>query len=291
MATERLKLSKKELSACSLTCKYWAKHLRRYIFRAITVRSREDWSTFVEFATSNIVKPNIGKFVEYFTLHQTVPSRPWVHLALICRPKGIFPSLHRLNVESQGASAMGAAPNSPLTLRSVYQDIPGSFPPLSADIAKFSLVNIHFSSFEDIMATVDSVACTTIYCQQLSWSNSDVLIPSYLPAAFSKVRRWRTSAKEVHIQQCAAYWPFLWMVVTTRPRGLHIKKSPLFVNPGELHRVFSLVQLACDNCSCSFCVKNGSQHSLFHPTSALAKPWYESCFLPCFASLGLVYTR
>lgn len=250
---QRLVLSKRELSTCCLTCKYWAAHLRRRIFVTVTIRSREDWVTFVHFATSTVFKPSIGVYVEYLTLQQTVPSEPWIHIPLICMPNGLTPSLYRLHVETKGISSGEERDLNPLTLRSVYQDIPGRFPPLSAQICNFYLTNIHFRSFEDIMATVDSADCKVVHCKELLWSDKSALTQLYSPVAFGKVRRWKTSAKEVHIHQCPAYWPFLWILVTTRPRHLHVKQKPLFVQPTELQRILSLLQFVCDDCSCSFC--------------------------------------
>ena len=88
-----LRLTKRQLSSCSLTCKYWARRCRPLLFISITLATRDDALTLLEF----MHRPSCyaAAWTETLHLHQREPSYPWTHL-IYMRAAQDLPNLQRV---------------------------------------------------------------------------------------------------------------------------------------------------------------------------------------------------
>lgn len=76
------KAAKKRVSACSLTCLYWAQLCRPHIFSTITLCSLQDIRDIQAFATSSCHFPRLTPMTMYigrFVVEHRLGSRPWIH--------------------------------------------------------------------------------------------------------------------------------------------------------------------------------------------------------------------
>lgn len=71
----------KNVTACSLTCVYWAHICRRALFWAVWIKNYEDMCAFAVLVANTPAKfTPISKHVGYATIVQRVEDRPWLHL-------------------------------------------------------------------------------------------------------------------------------------------------------------------------------------------------------------------
>lgn len=74
----------KSVTACSLTCVYWARICRQKLFRSVSFKNYKDMCAFQSLVINTPTRfTPISEYVLYAVLVQRVGDRPWLHLLLM----------------------------------------------------------------------------------------------------------------------------------------------------------------------------------------------------------------
>lgn len=122
---ERRTESKRALSQCSLTCRFWASRCQPRIFEHITLRSLEDVNTLLGFPHT------IRQYITDLSLDEKEPCIPWTHHVYSYRTARtpVFSRAMSLAHILDGA----CTPTSVRTLRSLHHSLPRRTPILYKD--------------------------------------------------------------------------------------------------------------------------------------------------------------
>lgn len=158
---EPLRISKPEMGACALTCRYWAILIRPRMFNQVAVNSKTRAELFVAFLRSSM-DPSfaLGNCIKSLWLRPQLSDEPWIHLIFFA--KSYLPKITTISVSMQGSMPAWNAdtPSSPITMRSIHSLLPRAFPNSlsafpSSGALRFS--NVHFRNAGDVNAAVRSV--------------------------------------------------------------------------------------------------------------------------------------
>lgn len=257
-----LQLSKRELGACSLTCRAWAVRLRGVLFAKLTLRSREDVSPFFSLCTSSFAGRRTGPLVQALELHQDLASLSWIHLVTVFAPRHLVPNLRFLHVvlhDSRNASGQ----YNPLPSGSPYPGLPRSFPWRACKYATLhiSLKNLCIRRPADLLPLVDfrlhdklfvggprtlSLSSVQFYG---STSASELKVGGKLGQQNRNGVLWPNE-----IIDCPVVWPLVWLFVTapSLARKVHDPRL-IYIAPAQLRTVTALVEDTLDKCRCIIC--------------------------------------
>ncbi|KAI0798703.1 hypothetical protein BC629DRAFT_243213 [Irpex lacteus] len=145
----------KDITACSLTCVYWARICRERIFKKIWIKNYEDLCAFSSLASSTPkgFKP-ISALAERATLVLHIADRPWLHL-LRLQPSLIpemplvrnYASIHFRIIDS--SSADSDTPRRP-TYRCVFSGLPRALPASCHQCDDLTIRNPYFQTERDV---------------------------------------------------------------------------------------------------------------------------------------------
>ncbi|KIP03934.1 hypothetical protein PHLGIDRAFT_15538 [Phlebiopsis gigantea 11061_1 CR5-6] len=267
---------KRILGTCSLTCRYWAAYIRPFIFAKLALKSREDMSSFL--AVMKGSKPTffevaISKYVKELYLLQTVPSDPWIPLLLNFTPKTDLPNLTQINVLTSCELSAESDMNTTSTRSIYYQDLPVALPAAHIwRLSRHSITSIHFRTFKDALAVITSFDSARTDCVGITWAQPAALLPESPPASVRTAPRWAGGDKIIRVLGCAAVWPFVWALVTTRRVAGPAACRPLFVEGAQLPTVLRLVRCLADGCTCSRCAVAHAKEGLFYRVGKYRDP-------------------
>lgn len=90
----------KNVTACSLTCVYWAQICRPALFHSVCIKNYEDMRAFSSLVSSTPQRFHpISKYIQYAALDQRVGDRPWIHLLQMQPSLSLFRSDVLLNIK------------------------------------------------------------------------------------------------------------------------------------------------------------------------------------------------
>ncbi|GJE96662.1 hypothetical protein PsYK624_128630 [Phanerochaete sordida] len=235
LPTATFSRSKKELkrylSNVSLVCRYWAQNIRAAIFEELQLQSPEDAHQLLAFARNVTLDMSVGRYVREITLETTLPCTPWLHLVVHTLPRALFPRLERY---TYGFSPDTKNKYGWFAPRNVFVGLPRALPVPRLPVRP-RLKWLDFAHFADLVAFVDSLFAArahpaggdapfrfnTLSFYYVTWADNGEQVPAQVPQAFVGARRyWRKRVGDVHVVNCSAAWPLLWLLVRTeRPRG------------------------------------------------------------------------
>lgn len=224
-----LHITKKQLSSCSMTCRYWANKCRPNIFHDLTLSSRTDARTLLSFIEDPESK--IGSWIASLALKQREPSIPWTHLIYASR------SLldHGVSITHE---LSGSSPKLPLRIRSLHPSVPRPLPLLFHRCHDVHLLDLHFQSFLDLVDLTGQLTDpVSLRCTNLTWTNSPC------GDAHELQKGTRRLINSVLLEDCNEHWPFVWLCVTAkRPQQQRADNSVPYIAPIDLQHVAEIVR-------------------------------------------------
>ena len=196
-----LRLRKKSLVACALTCSYWAKILRPFIFERITLRGPEDLTFLQELISLR------GDAIAHaiHDLHIQEIDSPWIHRALSTLPRKLLEVVFlRLSTAiSEKHANYNARPPAFFNL----------LPALCSQFKKvehLKLEGFRFNTFAAFATCVSSFeAITCLECSRITWAQPPRDGTLTTRAGWLLVRANAISVSEP--------WPLAWLF-TANPR-------------------------------------------------------------------------
>ena len=202
----RDRLTRRQVSSCSLTCRYWSDNCRQILFRDLTLTSLDDARTLITFVKTP--GSNIKSWLRFLTLIQTEPSVPWTHL-IYMHLLHVLPRSLVLTHQLKSGPSTG-----PLRIRSLHYAIPRQIPGLFLRCSELHITDLHFRSFLDLIELIGKMKGLVILrCQNLTWEEPP------RAAAPELRRRRRFLVEHILLENCSKHWPFLWLTLTARPPG------------------------------------------------------------------------
>lgn len=161
---DSLMLNKRDLGRCSLVCQYWARILRKKIFRTLTITSRAEAETLLSFVTRPLVhKHSIARLIRGLTLKQNIHDYPWIHRILFSTRHIVGLANISITVEADAARSTQASAI-PRPLRTILPQLPRTLPPstlLVPHVTYCTIRNATFSHVGDINAILRSLLMAT----------------------------------------------------------------------------------------------------------------------------------
>lgn len=192
---------KDDLSACSLTCKYWYKIFQPYIFWEITLRTKQD--TLELLSLVGAPGSNLRHHIQQLRIYQEDRQIAWLHLVFSSRNK--LPNCRAVVLDLDNPLRLTSAQS----LTSIHYILPRTLPSMFSDVHSFSLSSHTFRSFAELTRLVRSMPnLTTLACDKVAWSN---------PAEAS-LRPLRFAPRLQHISaiECQETGPLLHLFATTK---------------------------------------------------------------------------
>ena len=241
------------LSRWSLTCRYWAKHCRPYLFRRLALRSREDAMAFCQIIRSTVDGTPVGTHVRELMLHMKWSDPPWVQLIWLSTSATVVPSLWFIGANISSAVSLETRSS---TRHALHFGTPKSYPTSSIRARRYVhwvIQGLHLEAFRDVIAIVTSTGADHLtFNRMLRWADTDTLTPtSAISSVLSKPRR-RIRLNMVRIINCTPEWPFLLLFLTIRPgatlmRG--IETRPVFVSAATAPTLLAIAIVLLDDYS------------------------------------------
>lgn len=238
-----------QLKACSLVNRYWAAHIRPFIFYIASVDSRRSALALLSFVGSDTIKPNIGTHIrELHLFFETARDLPWLHIIWNLLFKGTLPHAKYVSLltDGDGTKAM----RSPF-----YGNLPRFVPSIHTAM-KHRLFRTEFRRFRDLLYCINSIDAQWVFCMRVSWLEDASLLSSDINTPAHARHHSIHTDREIELEYCTAVSPFVWSLVTTQPRGLDVPYSQhyrAYVHSDQVHAVLQLVQYFSDDCRCSCC--------------------------------------
>lgn len=249
MGRVRSMLARRDILRCSLTCRYWASHIRPDIFRVLRLGTYADASTLVTLLQSTGPSPNIGLWTTSLCLTQRPTERSWIHLLLPhIGPKGLFASPLTICLHEEGDTTA-----TPLTRLLCYHDLPRTIPSVrQVSKRKLNLIELKnqtFRTFRHLFAIMNIEGCQRLLCKDIIWNDAEPLSVFDTPASVSRGRPRRTVDGDIVVSNCREAWPFIWcLAITSTPVSSH-PNPPLdtgsnlvYVHQSQLPRILELVR-------------------------------------------------
>lgn len=161
-----VKMGGKQLGACSLVCRYWAKLCRPHVFAKLILRSREDFERFLELVDRpSVVSPSVTDCLRSIEVEQNdTGAMPWLHLlrtALLARPDIKFNRGIELHLGGTGNDSLYAP-------RSLSMSLPKTLPGVTFPFALVTLKDLRFKRLSDFLRLIhDFTVAEFISCYRL----------------------------------------------------------------------------------------------------------------------------
>lgn len=187
--------TKKDLSSCSPTCRYWAQRCQPRLFREIALRSRADVYELLALLKDSRICAS--RFIRGIYL-QVAPGDPWVHLAFFLLPSNLFECFWYfcLSITENLPDSTDSTGTAPAVLGQpgprmycIDRLLPRTYPP-PKNLIHIVLARLTFSCFEDLLRLISSLSpLQSCRCEELSWLSRTETSPYRirLPAQFSSV--------------------------------------------------------------------------------------------------------
>lgn len=158
-----LKDTKQHLSACSLTCLWWAQQCRPVVFQMLTLRSADDVRILQGFLAHPSPRlPSIQAYIQVLGLQQSLDESTWIHRVFldptlsrlprdltIIRPSSTAETLPRRHISHVGESTSGR--------RSLFADVSRTLPPSLCRCDLLVLRDAYFNTLRDVFAALKGI--------------------------------------------------------------------------------------------------------------------------------------
>lgn len=237
-------LTKRELGRCSLVCHHWATMCRPYIFRRLTIRSREDTQAFLALVRgSEDKRDSVFHYVDHVVLEEDIGVQnrqpPWAYLLFLSE---IPPILVTLKIKA-------ASPNATFTVSSV---LPKTIPSTVMRCRDVEVEDCRCESFADIamfLGALNTFMLASATCRNVTWEDSSGLEPFLPPPPVNKASRGIPYKGQILVKQCADAWPFVWLFFTTHRGSRTWKRHRVhYIDPQELTKLCNLVRFVTQTC-------------------------------------------
>lgn len=223
------KVRRRRLSACSLTCRYWATRFRPHLFQKITIRSQDDASLFLSFVKCALVgwdpnvdgSMNIAPHVWWLSVSLAqAQEQPWIHHVLMNRH--LLPALSSVYMTLRGTES---SPTLNAPLLPLYDHLPRSLPRSITRCDTMIMSDVHTAHFKDLLQIVGKTSCWALECYGLRCNeigeDSDVPVELHSKSRFLVRKVIASRCRDVPM------WPFLWLMFTTRlPQNTALRRKP-----------------------------------------------------------------
>lgn len=201
------RMTKADVGACTLTCKYWAIRCRRRIFAQLTLSTAEDLAELVAIASAEATSYSAAQFVVRLTVEQSEGGVPWAHNV----PRLLTNKLPNLqgfvytNSPFADATALTLHPNT-------SRIFPAYLRNLADTVTSLELRNQAFGSFTDIARVVAALPLllTSLSIISVIWKTTQRALPAAL--------QFGRYLQNIHIERSTASWPFI-SILTTSTRN------------------------------------------------------------------------
>jgi hypothetical protein len=237
-------LSKRELSSCSLVCRYWGKSCRQPIFDRLTLRTRRDASLLISFVKADTGVFNIEQYLGWLELEQSSSDCTWAHhiifLLLSSSALKRRPPTLTLTIRGDHTEIDGEA-RTLYPCRRLFGDLPKPLLSSSTHLAYIVLTDLHFKNISDVLRSLKlHRMCRRVVCRRLSLEDGWNFTPFdvSLNARRSSPRRAATS---LDVEDCQLLWPFLSPLLYTSRQPRPGMMSAAYVHETELPNLLSIV--------------------------------------------------
>lgn len=195
-----VRMTKRELGACSLVCRYWARRCRYWIFATLSVRSREDFNDLlhlIDTAHEMDDIPPLTECIQDLQVQHAGPwTMPWFHRILkelTARGLELEPENISLEVKeayvpevhhSEDQTSSHYAP------RSLSTSLPRTIPRSMFSHAMLALSDLRFRRVKDLLRLIDDQADL----QQIAWTRLSFDAGTVVPPSRMRTRRsWESN--------------------------------------------------------------------------------------------------
>lgn len=235
-ASPPLKLSKRQLGRCALTCRFWATILRPEIFRKLVLRTAEDGRVFRAFIESPVdAKLAIAPLVGYIRIECDLGEQPWVHLVFMAGAKLV-------NIDEIHLSVTHSSGTSLPPIRSIHHSLPRALPVWLPRVQTLYLHGLSFADFSSISRFIRSIDRhrADVTLENLHVDDVETC------AVIGLQRSWTSEYPTIYVKDGGPPLTLLRALLSTRPRlsGLH----PPYVQQhvlSALEKVLLLIMQTC----------------------------------------------
>lgn len=189
-----VRMSKREIGACSMTCRYWAMKCRYWMFASISLKSREDFDSFLQLIDTATEMEDIPSLAECIQEIDVRHSGPWVvpwfhHILRELRDRDIELDSERISLEVKEAyvpeSERGSV--SKYAPRSLSTSLPRTIPRSLFSHGVLHLTDLRFRCVRDLVRLIDDQADLTIIVWKRIAFDEGATVP---PARSCSRRSW-----------------------------------------------------------------------------------------------------
>ncbi|KIP06070.1 hypothetical protein PHLGIDRAFT_119267 [Phlebiopsis gigantea 11061_1 CR5-6] len=249
------------LGRCSLTCRYWAAHIRPVLFAKLVLRSQNDVAALGALVRSSVVVPGmLGAVVREIDLVMDEGAHPWMYHVWALVRDGVLPSLRSIDLRIDGAGSVRAWHTGRHRCAVMYDvGLPRTRPSdHTLHLRRLLLHSLKFDSSNILLRCLASVNADTVQCVGLQWPEDDTTLPTtVLPLP----RTRSFTPHELWVDLCTAVSPFVRSFLTTRPPRPGTARRQAYVGPAHLDTAMALARLLSEECACSECTRTRKQRS------------------------------
>ncbi|EKM49022.1 uncharacterized protein PHACADRAFT_202109 [Phanerochaete carnosa HHB-10118-sp] len=219
---------KQELGLFSLTCRHWARRCRFHIFQDLTLRTREDLDTFLEFIDPPVkVKPTMIDCLLQLNISYSGPwLEPWLHhvyAGMAKRGKKAVQVLYERGIALHLSGVyrrQDSVANDTYAPTSWCEGLPRSLPGSMFPIIKLKLCDLHFHSTMELLRLVQSIPeLHELHCTRLKFDRN--MPPQYT----NRHRRAQNFLYLLQVTECGSSYDDLdlvfWITHVQAPHGFY----------------------------------------------------------------------
>ena len=236
------------LAQCSLTCRYWAAHIRPVIFRRVTLRSEKMVRAFTALFRSPIAVPGpLGGSVRYLEIKIDNTGRPWLFHVWALLRDGMLPNIERIDMSIDGANSQDSRRNDALLDIGLPRRLPSARP---IQLDNLTLHNLQFSSYKALVRNLRLHFPKYIFCEEVQWLGGS-------RAGHLHPRLSLDGLEKVTVKKCTAVFPFIQSAVVTHTPSPGAVRRGLQIGEGQIDAAMDILRLFSDECTCGKCVDLG----------------------------------
>lgn len=215
------------LSQCSLTCRYWCRIFRSFIFFEISLHSYEEVVELTSLADSS--KSEVGTFVEVLRIDQRDQTTPWLHHIPALTDK--LPNCKRVTLRIDDP-LFGTSVRALTTLHPL---LPSTIPAHYSNFTSLTLSTHRFNDFSELVRLTRGIPrLTDLTCSTVTWE-------THTPVRETQQGlRFASNLRDVSTVACQEDAPMLWLLTTNR-KAYASPYSPVVSVP-EMAKVIEVVE-------------------------------------------------
>ena len=250
-----------ELGQCSLTCRYWAAHIRPRIFSRTRLTSEKMVRALPSLVHSPVVVPApFRETVRHLEIRMDSVSRPWLYHAWALSRDSVLPNVERISLtvtgkfgdedldtefpKARGKSELLLDIGLPRTVPFTHR----------LHLHTLDLEFLRFRSYKALLRSLGSLSTSGVLCYRVRWPEES---PAVTPAGRIhpplNLRRLET----ISVRKCTTVLPMIQGLVTKRQTGPGATQQQLYINETQIDTVVSIFCLFSDKCECGCCKRDG----------------------------------